>query len=82
MLTNEIESQCPQMLALFEGSQKYTDEEISQLILDKSEDISDNAPMISLKEDKGKLFIINNGLEVPINIKENEDDSKISIRMK
>lgn len=41
-MTNEIESQCPQMMALFESSHVGTDENLSQLRFDKS-DICDNA---------------------------------------
>lgn len=31
VITNEIESQCPQMMAFFEGSQAGTDENLSQI---------------------------------------------------
>jgi hypothetical protein len=41
--TNEIESQCPQMIPLFECSQACTDENLSQIKFDKSDNnISDN----------------------------------------
>ena len=58
ILSNEIESQCPQMIALFEGSQAWTDEEISQLKFDKSEDIIENDDQNNIeKDDKGILLL-------------------------
>ncbi|CAI2363407.1 unnamed protein product [Moneuplotes crassus] len=58
-MTNEIESQCPQMMALF-GSQVCTEEEISQIRIDKSEELSeepvvideDTVPMIQKETDE------------------------------
>ena len=52
-LTNEIESQCPQMMALF-GSQVCTEEEISQVRIDKSEELSEEPVVID--EDTGKVI--------------------------